>query len=61
LATEGEKVAAQSLDANEEIDVHLIPVETVRQMLQNNEIVQALHATCLLYAFQKWDALNNQG
>ncbi|HMO62185.1 MAG TPA: NUDIX hydrolase [Ferruginibacter sp.] len=57
LATGGKKVATQNLDFNEEIEVQLIPVEAVCQMLQRNEFVQALHTTCLLYAFQKWDEL----
>lgn len=56
LARGGKKVAAQSLDANEEIEVLLVPLEEVRAMLMNNEIVQALHVSCLLYAFQKLDA-----
>ena len=55
LASGGRKVASQSLDANEEIDILLTPVEEVRAMLQRNEFPQALHVSCLLYAFQKLD------
>ena len=55
LALGGKKVAQQQLDQQEEIDVELIPVETVRTMLWNNEFDQALHATCLFYAFQVYD------
>ena len=55
VASGGRKVAGQSLDANEEIDILLTPVEEVRAMLQRNEFPQALHVSCLLYAFQKLD------
>jgi ADP-ribose pyrophosphatase YjhB (NUDIX family) len=57
LATGGQKITAQALDSNEEIEVTLLPIETVRAMLDNNQFVQALHASCLMYAFKKWDAL----
>jgi 8-oxo-dGTP pyrophosphatase MutT (NUDIX family) len=60
LAQGGKKVAAQSLDHNEEIEVLQMPVEEVRAMLLNNEIVQALHVSCLLYAFNKLDSLGSQ-
>lgn len=56
LARGGKKVAGQSLDHNEEIEVLQYPLEEVRAMLTNNEIVQALHVSCMLYAFQKLDA-----
>ena len=59
LATSGKKIKEQSLDNNEEIEVVLLPIEELRTIFLNNEIVQALHATCLLYAFQKWDSLNH--
>jgi len=57
LAQGGKKVAAQSLDAHEEIEVLQIPLAEVRAMLLNNEIVQALHTSCVLYALQKLDAV----
>ncbi|MEN9571551.1 MAG: hypothetical protein RL172_2782 [Bacteroidota bacterium] len=57
LATGGVKVAAQSLDANEDIAVELVPLATVKTMLQQNQFAQALHTCCLLYAFQKLDAM----
>ena len=56
LAKGGKRLAAQSLDANEEIEVLQIPLAGVRKMLHNNEIVQSLHVSCLLYAFQKLDS-----
>jgi 8-oxo-dGTP pyrophosphatase MutT (NUDIX family) len=55
LATGGKKVAEQQLDYNEEIDIKLFPLEEVRQMLMNNEILQAMHSTCLFYGFAKMD------
>jgi len=53
LAKGGKKVSEQHLDANEEINVSLHSVEEVREMLLKNEIIQAMHVTCLMYAFKK--------
>lgn len=55
LATGGKKVARQSLDHHEDIEVILAPVEEVRAMLKANQFTQALHTCCLVYAFQKLD------
>lgn len=55
LATGGKKVAAQSLDHHEDIEVLLLPVEEVREMLRANKFAQALHTCCLMYAFEKLD------
>lgn len=55
LATGGVKVAEQELDDSEEIEILLYPVEEIRTMLHNNDFKQALHATCLFYAFNKLD------
>ena len=52
LATGGKKTAGQSLDANEEIEIILKPLEEVKIMLQHNEIMQSMHALCMFYAFQ---------
>ncbi|MFN8249792.1 MAG: NUDIX hydrolase [Ferruginibacter sp.] len=52
LALGGKKVADQSLDHNEEIEVILKPVGEVRIMLDQNEIKQSMHALCLFYAFR---------
>ncbi|MBC7886685.1 MAG: NUDIX hydrolase [Ferruginibacter sp.] len=60
LAQGGKKIALQSLDHNEEIEVLQIPLEDVHAMLAGNEIVQALHVSCLFYAFQKLDAMGRQ-
>ena len=53
LAKGGRKVAAQSLDPDEEMEIGYYSLEEVRRMLQQNEIKQALHAACLYYAFEK--------
>lgn len=57
LATGGKKVAKQKLDANEEIKVELVPMEELIQMLLQNKIEQALHATCIFYALLKMGKL----
>jgi len=56
LARGGKKVSTQSLDYNEEIEVLKVPLAEMRRMLQQNEIIQALHLACVFYAFQKLDA-----
>jgi ADP-ribose pyrophosphatase len=55
LARGGQKVAAQQLDHNEDIELITMPLETLRSMLENNEIKQALHLACVFYAFKKLD------
>lgn len=57
VATGGKKVASQQLDHGEEIEIKLFPLEKVREMLMQNEFKQALHATCMFYAFNKLDSL----
>ncbi|UAY51372.1 NUDIX hydrolase [Ferruginibacter albus] len=53
LAQGGKKIASQKLDANEDIEIVLLPLEEVRQMLNQNKFEQALHACCMFYAFKK--------
>lgn len=57
LMTGGKKISQQQLDHNEEIEVQLISLEEVKRMLMRNEFPQALHASCLLYAFKKLEEL----
>ncbi|MBL0146794.1 MAG: NUDIX hydrolase [Chitinophagaceae bacterium] len=52
LLSGGTKTTTQKLDANEEIEIELMPLEQVKQMLQQNKIVQALHVSCLYYGLQ---------
>ena len=47
LVTGVRKVAGQSLDATEDIDVYLKPASFVRDLLENNQILQALMAAPL--------------
>ena len=53
LARGGKKVAEQALDGNEEIEVELMSVKEVKKLLKENKVMQAMHVTCLLYAFDK--------
>lgn len=53
LARGGKKVAEQKLDVNEDIEIKLFSLQEVKDMLKRNEIVQALHTTCIFYALQK--------
>ena len=55
LATGGKKIAEQQLDANEEIHIHFIDVDGLRNMLKENKITQAMHALCVFYAFDYLD------
>lgn len=55
LATGGKKITTQQLDHNEDIEVFTVPLEELRRMVKDNEIVQALHLSCIYYALQKLD------
>lgn len=56
LARGGKKVQEQELDAQEDIEVQLYSIEEVRTLLQQNKILQALHASSLFYALARLDA-----
>lgn len=53
LATDGKKITKQQLDANEDIEIVLLPLAIVKDMLVKNEFVQALHVCCMFYALQR--------
>lgn len=53
LARGGKKVAAQQLDHNEEIEIVTVSLEELKRMVRDNEIVQALHLSCVFYALEK--------
>ncbi len=53
LARGGKKVKEQQLDGNEDIQVELHTIDEIKEMLIKNEIIQAMHVTCILYAFAK--------
>jgi 8-oxo-dGTP pyrophosphatase MutT (NUDIX family) len=52
LALGGKKTSEQVLDANEEIEIILKPIDEVKRMLEQHEIKQAMHALCLFYGFE---------
>lgn len=52
LAEDGQKTAGQKLDNFEEIQISLHTLKEVKELLLQNKIKQALHATCLFYAFE---------
>lgn len=53
LATGGEKVAEQSLDETEDVEVVSYTIDEVKQLLRENKIVQSLHISCIFYALEK--------
>jgi 8-oxo-dGTP pyrophosphatase MutT (NUDIX family) len=53
LAKGGKKVSEQKLDHNEEIIVELYSIDELKSLVKKNEIVQAMHVTCILYALEK--------
>lgn len=53
LATGGIRIQNQQLDANEEIEVELFPLDEVIQMIRRQEIVQSMHVTTLLHALER--------
>lgn len=57
LALDGKKVAAQQLDTNEDIEILFLPVEEVKELLEQNKIKQALHVCCLYYGFRELEKL----
>ena len=55
LAVGVEKVSGQLLDATEDIDVYILEQDYVRELLQNNQILQALMAAPLWKYFYEQD------
>ena len=58
LATGGEKIANQSLDPNEEIEVKLFSMEEMKKMWLENNFNQAMHYTCITQAFLHLGVIN---
>ena len=58
LAKGGRKISGQSLDSNEEIEVHLLNLNEVKALLRNKEILQSMHVTALFYALEKLGELS---
>jgi ADP-ribose pyrophosphatase len=57
LAKGGKEIAKQKLDQNEELEIALMSIEEVKELMKENKIVQSMHMTCLLYAFEKINEL----
>jgi ADP-ribose pyrophosphatase len=53
LAKGGKKVASQHLDGNEDIQVELYTIAELKEILRKNELVQAMHVTCILYGLER--------
>lgn len=53
LAKGGELKAAQQLDDNEDIEVHLADMNEVIELFNTNQIIQSMHVTTAFYAFKK--------
>ena len=53
LATGGELAAGQELDHNEDIEVHLLTLQEVKQLLKENQIFRSMHVTSLFYALER--------
>ena len=53
LATGGEYIQKPELDEGEDIVVELFTIDEVKEMLRNNQIIQSMHVTCILYALER--------
>lgn len=49
----GKKVAEQSLDETEDVEVLFCSIEEVKQLLRENKIMQSLHTSCMFYALNR--------
>ncbi|HWJ29044.1 MAG TPA: NUDIX hydrolase [Flavisolibacter sp.] len=58
VARGGKKVGEQKLDATEDLEVIIYSIEDVKQLLKENKIVQALHASTIFYALSHLKELN---
>lgn len=53
LAKGGKKIASQSLDPNEDIEISLVTIDELKQLMRENKIIQSMHMTCIIYALEK--------
>ena len=58
LAQGGRKVKEQALDHNEEIEVVLVPIEELLKLLNEHQILQAMHTTAIFYGLKKLGYVN---
>jgi ADP-ribose pyrophosphatase len=50
IAKGGVKVSEQSLDETEDVEVLFYTIDELKELVKSNNIVQALHCTCIFYA-----------
>ncbi len=53
LATGGKRVREQELDDNEDIEIHLVSLDYLKNLLKENKIIQSMHVTAIYYALQR--------
>jgi ADP-ribose pyrophosphatase len=61
LAVGGVKVSGQDLDHNEDIEVVLHELEEIRELIEQNHIVQALHVCTIMYGLGKLASMQTGG
>lgn len=49
----GEKVGEQELDDTEDVEVFICTIDELKELVKENKIIQSLHVSCILYAFNK--------
>lgn len=58
LARGGIKTSKQELDENEEIEVVLVSIDELKDLLKKNQIIQAMHVSCIMYGLQRLNELS---
>ena len=53
LATGGKLTGKQTLDHNEDIEVHLLTIDELLELVYHGEIVQSMHVTTIFHALRK--------
>ena len=53
LAQGGKKIKEQSLDHNEEIEVVLLSIDELKKLINDHQILQAMHATTIFYGLRR--------
>ena len=53
LATGGKLTGKQTLDHNEDIEVHLLTMDELLELVYHGEIVQSMHVTTIFHALRK--------
>lgn len=53
IARDGELTGIPRLDPDEELEVHLVTLDELKQLLHDRQIIQSMHITAIFYAFQK--------